>query len=129
MARDGRASSVPIKMKEKSTMKTIKNQSSWRWGILLASTTVLLSIYYCYDIPSALKPQLSSYMKHTADYEVQFGLLYSIYSSPNVGLSIVSSLSLSYFVGSQILMLLFAGAVVDRYYFLLGGFLSASCLF
>jgi hypothetical protein len=84
MTRNDKAPSVPFKTQPKSAMKSIKNQSIWRWGILTASTTMLLSIYYCYDIPSALKPQLSSYMKHSEDYEVQFGLLYSIYSSPNV---------------------------------------------
>lgn len=62
-----------------------KRSSSTRWLILALSTLMLLSIYYCYDIPSALKTQLYSYMKNAADYEFQFGLLYSLYSVPNVG--------------------------------------------
>ena len=61
-----------------------KIQSPLRWTVIVLSTTMLLSIYYCYDIPSALKTQLSSHMGNSSDYEVQFGLLYSLYSFPNV---------------------------------------------
>jgi hypothetical protein len=61
-----------------------KLKSPLRWTVLILSTTMLLSIYYCYDIPSALKTQLSSHMSNSSDYEFQFGLLYSLYSFPNV---------------------------------------------
>lgn len=64
-----------------------KRSSSIRWVILALSTIMLLSIYYCYDIPSALKTQLYSYMKNASDYEFQFSLLYSLYSVPNVSQS------------------------------------------
>jgi hypothetical protein len=37
------------------------------------------------DIPAALKPQLEKYMGDSKNSEYNFGLLFSLYSIPNVG--------------------------------------------
>jgi hypothetical protein len=61
-----------------------KSQSVWRWAILVLACLMLVGSYYCYDIPAALKTQLDDYMGDTSDYEINFSLLYTLYSTPNV---------------------------------------------
>ncbi|RYG61284.1 hypothetical protein EON64_18690 [archaeon] len=52
---------------------------------------MMVGSYYCFDIPAALKTQIEDYMGNPSDYEIKFGLLYTLYAAPNVGYSIVSS--------------------------------------
>lgn len=61
-----------------------KNQSVWRWAILVLGCLMMVGSYYCFDIPAALKTQIDDYMGDPSDYEIQFGLLYTLYSAPNV---------------------------------------------
>ena len=62
-----------------------RNQSSSRWLILALTCVMLVSNYYCYDIPAALHQQFSDYMGNDSDnFETYFQLLYTLYSIPNV---------------------------------------------
>lgn len=63
---------------------TEKSQSTWRWLILVLGCLMMIGSYYCFDIPAALKTQIDDYMGDPDDYEIQFGLLYTLYSAPNV---------------------------------------------
>jgi hypothetical protein len=69
-----------------STMKIIteKSQSGWRWVILILGCLMMIGSYYCFDIPAALKTQIDDYMGDPSDYEINFGLLYTLYAAPNV---------------------------------------------
>jgi hypothetical protein len=62
-----------------------------RWFMLLLACLMITGLYYCTDIPAALKPQLERYMKNKAeeDTEVYYGLLFSLYSVPNVRVFVI----------------------------------------
>lgn len=50
---------------------------------------MVIGLYYCTDIPAALKPQLQRYMDQEGEGEgeageVNLGILFSLYSLPNV---------------------------------------------
>lgn len=66
-----------------------KNKSPTRWIILVLGCLMLVGSYYCFDIPAALKTQLDDYMGDPSDYELKFGLLYTLYAAPNVRVLIV----------------------------------------
>jgi hypothetical protein len=81
--------------KEKITLvKFDRKKSPWRWVVAIVSSFMLFGVYYCYDIPAALKTQLASHMQNPPNYELEFGLLYSLYSFPNVMFFLLSSLYL-----------------------------------
>jgi MFS family permease len=61
-----------------------KCQSPVRWIVLLLSCVIMISNYYCYDNPAALKTQIDDYMGNPSDYETMFSLLYTVYSIPNI---------------------------------------------
>lgn len=61
-----------------------KCTSPLRWVILVLACVMLIGSYYCYDIPAAIKTQLDDYMGNPSDYELKFGLLYTLYAAPNV---------------------------------------------
>lgn len=61
-----------------------KSESVWRWAILVLGCLMMVGSYYCFDIPAALKTQIDDYMGDPSDYEISFGLLYTLYSAPNV---------------------------------------------
>lgn len=58
-----------------------KSESPLRWAVLFFACLTLLSNYYCYDNPAALKTQLQS---ATGIDENTFALTYSVYSFPNI---------------------------------------------
>jgi hypothetical protein len=82
-----------------STMKIIteKSQSGWRWVILILGCLMMIGSYYCFDIPAALKTQIDDYMGDPSDYEINFGLLYTLYAAPNVTSSFLISFVVAYF--------------------------------
>lgn len=61
-----------------------KSESIWRWAILVLGCLMMVGSYYCFDIPAALKTQIDDYMGDPSDYEISFGLFYTLYSAPNV---------------------------------------------
>lgn len=61
-----------------------KCQSPMRWVILVLGCLMMVGSYYCFDIPAALKTQIEDYMGDPSDYEIKFGLLYTLYAAPNV---------------------------------------------
>lgn len=79
-----------------STIKPVteKCQSPWRWVILVLGCLMMVGSYYCFDIPAALKTQLDDYMGDPSDYEIKFGLLYTLYAAPNVSALYLPSLPL-----------------------------------
>ena len=60
-----------------------KSQSPQRWLVLFLTCMVMISNYYCYDIPAALHQQFKDYMGDTDDFETYFQLLYTLYSVSN----------------------------------------------
>jgi hypothetical protein len=70
--------------KEKAFLMVAKNQSPWRWMILVLGCFMLLGPYYCFDTPGALYTQLKQRMDNPDDYEFKFNLIYTLYSAPNV---------------------------------------------
>ena len=71
-----------------------KSTSTLRWLILVLACVMLIGSYYCYDIPAAIKTQLDDYMGDPSDYELKFGLLYTLYAAPNVRLTLPNFTSL-----------------------------------
>ena len=69
---------------------TRKSKLASRWLQLFFSSAVLFSTYYCYDNPAALHDQLRDYFVRGSEgispdaYEVQFNMLYTVYSIPNM---------------------------------------------
>jgi hypothetical protein len=63
---------------------TEKCHSQWRWLILLLGCLMMIGSYYCFDIPAALITQIDDYMGDPSDYDIKFGLLYTLYAAPNV---------------------------------------------
>jgi hypothetical protein len=70
--------------KEQTFLMVAKNQSPWRWMILVLGCFMLLGPYYCFDTPGALYTQLKQRMDNPDDYEFKFNLIYTLYSAPNV---------------------------------------------
>jgi len=64
-----------------------KNHSMLRWPILAFCSMMLFCSYYAFDIPSAIKPQLSEYLGNPSDFEISFSLLYTLYAAPNVSVT------------------------------------------
>lgn len=58
-----------------------KSDSPFRWVVLFFSCLALMGNYYCFDNPGAMKTALDEYVGLS---EVQYSLLYTIYSLPNV---------------------------------------------
>lgn len=61
-----------------------KCRSPVRWIILVLGCLMMVGSYYSFDIPSALKTQIDDYTGNKSDYEVNFSLMYTLYSAPNV---------------------------------------------
>lgn len=94
-----------------------KNQSPFRWLVLLLGCLMMIGPYYCFDIPAALKTQLKNRMGNPSDYEVNFNLLYTLYATPNVRI-LRSAVILHHKVGrlfAQVVLPFFGGYLVDRY--------------
>eukprot|EP00455_Lapot_gusevi_P027029 TRINITY_DN2857_c0_g1_i1.p1 TRINITY_DN2857_c0_g1~~TRINITY_DN2857_c0_g1_i1.p1 ORF type:complete len:486 (+),score=203.08 TRINITY_DN2857_c0_g1_i1:75-1460(+) len=58
-----------------------RSQTTARWIILPLACLAMIGSYYCYDNPGALKDQLQ---KEFGLSDVQYNLLYTVYSIPNV---------------------------------------------
>ncbi len=78
--------------RSKTHVKTLRH-SQWRWIALFFGCFIASGSYYCYDIPQILQTAL---MNGTSINAVQFDLLYSVYSFPNI------------------ILPLFGGIIIDR---------------
>mgnify|MGYP003385769914 FL=1 len=87
-----------------------KSTSSHRWIILVLACLMLVGSYYCFDIPAALKTQLDDHMGDPGDYELKFGLLYTLYAAPNVILPFFGGFFVDK-LGVRITLLIFCGLV------------------
>jgi MFS family permease len=61
-----------------------KAESPLRWLILLFNCIIMVGVYYTFDMPSALKSQMDSYMGSPDNFETYFSLLYTIPAFPNI---------------------------------------------
>jgi hypothetical protein len=64
-----------------------KCRSLYRWPMLMLSSLMLFFIFFAFDIPSAIKPQMNEYMGRPSNFEINFSLLYTLYAAPNVCIS------------------------------------------
>jgi MFS family permease len=71
-------------MKSSSDFIVEKPQSRWRWPILVLACLMMVGLYYSSDIPAALYTQLKDHMGNDDDFALNFGLLYTMYSTPNL---------------------------------------------
>jgi MFS family permease len=61
------------------------------WVILFLTCTLLISNYYCYDIPGTLNTQLRNYLNVSYnEWQYQLNAIYSAYSFPNLVMPIIS---------------------------------------
>jgi MFS family permease len=58
-----------------------KSDSNARWAVLALSCLAMIGNYYSYDTPEALKIPLEEYAQLS---ELQYNLLYTVYSAPNI---------------------------------------------
>jgi MFS family permease len=63
------------------------------WVILFLTCTLLISNYYCYDIPGTLNTQLRNYLNVSYnEWQYQLNAIYSAYSFPNLVMPIISGI-------------------------------------
>jgi len=86
----------------------IQSSRNLRWAVLALSCIAMTGIYYSFDIPAALHQQLEEYMAPvTKNFSLDFNLLYSSYSIPNIILPFFGG-NIVYRLGSSRSMFLFA---------------------
>jgi hypothetical protein len=93
-----------------------------RWVILAAICLVMASTSYSYDIPAALHAQLQEYMEdHSKEqFEVEFNLLYTVYSIPNIILPFIGGALVDQLGASFMVPILSSFCVVGQALFTLG---------
>lgn len=60
------------------------NIAIYRWLVLFVSCTITIGNYFCFDIPSVLYEPLAEHFNYIDYFEVEFNMLYIVYSLPNV---------------------------------------------
>jgi len=96
-------------------------QSSKRYIVLTLACCLLVSVYYCYDNPSALESQMTDPNGDFRLTNVNFNLLYSVYSFPNIVLPLIGGLMID-FVGVRAAILLFCVfLIIGQLLVMLGG--------
>eukprot|EP01031_Cornospumella_fuschlensis_P028549 gene28549-34461_t len=97
-----------------------KCRSPVRWVVLVLACAMMVGSYYCFDIPAALKTQIDDYMGNPGDYEIKFGLLYTLYAAPNVILPFFGGYLVDS-IGVRMTLLLFCSLIsVGQLVFTLG---------
>lgn len=91
-----------LPFEEPKPTKTIR-QTAWRWFALSLTCLVNFALYYCYHLPQALQPPIEE--KYGLN-DVQFNILYSIYSLPNIILPFIGGVLIDH-LGVRIAMNLF----------------------
>ena len=92
-----------------------------RYLALFLACCLLVSVYYCYDNPSALESPLTDPNGDFRLSNVNFNLLYSVYSFPNIVLPLIGGLMID-FVGVRAAILLFClFLIIGQLLFMLGG--------
>jgi hypothetical protein len=93
-----------------------------RWVILAAICLVMASSSYSYDIPAALHAQLQEYMgDHSKEqFELEFNLLYTVYSIPNVILPFIGGALVDQLGASFMVPMFVSFCVVGQAIFTLG---------
>ena len=72
-----------------------RSQLCTRWIALVLICFFMACVYYSFDNPAALHDQLRDHFSHlsTREYEYNFNLLYTAYSTPNVILPFLGAFS------------------------------------
>ncbi len=83
-------------------------QSLWRWLILVLGCAMMVGLYYATDIPAALYTQIKDHMDNPDDYAINFSLLYTLYSSPNLIIPFFGGFLVDRYLNNTILCLLIA---------------------
>ena len=62
------------------------NIAIYRWAVLFVSCTITVGNYFCFDIPSVLYGPLQELFEdmNYFDFELNFNMLYIVYSLPNI---------------------------------------------
>lgn len=76
---------------------------------------MMMGSYYCFEIPASLKNQMDDYFGSPSDYELNFSLLYTLYSAPNVIKKLVVKCDSQCLFIAQVILPFFGGCVVDRF--------------
>ncbi len=120
-----------------------KNKSPLRWVILACSTLALLGPYYSFDVPAATQQEMRIDFMGSADFHhihntsdpnaglpasaddhtefnVNFALLYSLYSFPNMLLPLIGGLLVDSFGAGRLTALLSATVTAGAFVGLLG---------
>jgi nitrate/nitrite transporter NarK len=94
-------------------------QSWWRWVMLFFACCFLLGSYFCYDNPGPIEKTLEEDLKIS---NLQFNLLYSVYSYPNTVLPIFGGIFLD-MIGLRLGILLFTAVLtLGQAIFTIGGY-------
>lgn len=76
-----------------------------RWTVLACVSGVSIGLFYCFDIPSSLHQQMKDHMMPNIDnFELEFNLLYTLYSVPNIILPFFGGKIVDYFSASKSLV-------------------------
>ena len=119
-----------------------KNKSPLRWVILACSTLALLGPYYSFDVPAATQQEMRMEFIGSADYHepvnattasgagqeasdhtsfnVNFALLYSLYSFPNMLLPLIGGLLVDSFGAGRLTAVLSATVTAGAFVGLFG---------
>ena len=93
------------------------SRPSFRWVVLAIICFSMFSYSYCYDNPVALQSQLQ--MKYNLS-NVEYNLLYSAYTFPNMVLPFFSGISADIFSADLIIIIFFLFIVIGQSCFVIG---------
>ena len=96
-------------------------QSYFRWIVLIIICWSMFSYSYCYDNPVALQNQLMS--KYNLS-NIQYNLLYSAYTFPNMILPFFSGILSDIFNADLMIIIFFIFIVIGQLIFIIGNIIS-----
>lgn len=86
-----------------------RNELGVRWVVLFLSTIAMIANYYSFDIPAGIHQQLRDYSGLGQDeFELYFNRLYSVYSLPNILLTLVGGPLVDWFGAPSLCMFYFS---------------------
>ncbi|DAZ98194.1 TPA: hypothetical protein N0F65_005326, partial [Lagenidium giganteum] len=99
-----------------------------RWVVLALTCVLLTAVYYCYDNPAALKTQLQQHLSPSSadEFELDFNLLYTFYSVPNIVLPFVGGALIDRLGTNEALMIFCAFVPVGQTVVAMGSALTST---
>ena len=89
-----------------------------RWIVLLIAGVMVVPNYFCYDNPAALQVSIEEKLNVTFS---EYGLLYTIYATPNIFLPIFGGLLIDKIGQRKSLMIFVALVNIGQGIFMMGG--------